>query len=919
LAIGACAAPNSKINRNSSTTADATLVSNGTSIFGGIIRDSLGVGTRKTGLTVNGGVLTLNNANTYSGNTNVTAGRLVLGTGGSLGNTALTVASGATFAPNPGTGVVSSAGTLSLENGSILNMTDGGIGVLNLTGAGTAFMAGSEAGPGATLNFELSSVGADRIAVSNAAAVTGVNTIGITVLGLTLTPSSTYTLISASSGLGGTFQFSNGSQQTSILVGTTTYRLVLGNTGTAETVSIEAGALSTWAGPGSTTNTTVWNTGTNWSGGVVPGAIGTTTNTDTVVFNANPTNRAPVVDASRNVQNIIFDTANVGLVSLGGSTLTLTSGGAIQTTSSVINSQTVSAPLALQGDYRFASGAASTATLNLTGPLSNAALATLTLGGANTGANTISGQISDGLAPLSILKADTGRWALTSAANSFTGPVTISAGTLGVSTIGNGTEPSSLGASSNLPENLVFNGGTLQYTGATATSDRSFTANSAGATVEVTGADATFTFSGPGVGAGGFTKTGPGKLILGAVNTYAGNTSVAGGTLQIGDNNINNSPGVGNFAVSAGATLAFSRNVDNVAFLNQSISGAGDVMFMGQSRGYFTWRGNYGGALTYTGRTIVNYDPDSGGTWFERGFWLEKDNLLPHATVLELRSGKVFLRANEAAGETISGLVGSTDTFITTDQGTVQRLTVDVPTGQSHTFHGVIGIDNSVAPIQGINAGNISLTKNGAGKQVLASANTYSSTTTVNAGTLVVSGSISGTGATVNNGGTLASGVTGTIQTAPSGNVSVTNGGVLAPGDVGATGTLSLDLSVGGKLAFVAGSTLKFDLGTTSDLISFLSADDWLNGTGNVTLALSGAINYAQTYTIFQNVTTPGFTLAGVTGHDAANFIPKFLQSGNDYQLSFAVVPEPATAGLLFASFALSLGLGRLRRSKSRA
>lgn len=86
---------------NSSTTSDSTLTITGTSTFGGSIQDSIGAGSRKLSLTVDGGNLTLTNANTFSGNTIIREGtlkldgaggiasssRIVVGTAGSSGAT----------------------------------------------------------------------------------------------------------------------------------------------------------------------------------------------------------------------------------------------------------------------------------------------------------------------------------------------------------------------------------------------------------------------------------------------------------------------------------------------------------------------------------------------------------------------------------------------------------------------------------------------------------------------------------------------------------------------------------------------------------------------------------------------------------------------------------------------------------------
>ncbi len=194
---------------------------------------------------------------------------------------------------------------------------------------------------------------------------------------------------------------------------------------------------SAWTG----TNSTVWSDPGNWTG-TVPGATTGTTNTDTALFNAfNPTNPTPVVDLGRNLQNIVFDNSTGGLtgsLTLGtttGNPLLLTAGGAIQTTASVANPQTVKAPLVLEGNYTFTSGStASSATLTFGGGIApdsaNSGLTTLTLNGANTGTNTIAGVLADnGSAKLAIAKSDGGTWRLTGA-NTFTGGISVSGGTL---------------------------------------------------------------------------------------------------------------------------------------------------------------------------------------------------------------------------------------------------------------------------------------------------------------------------------------------------------------------------------------------------------------------------------------------------------------------------------------------------------
>lgn len=100
----------------------------------------------------------------------------------------------------------------------------------------------------------------------------------------------------------------------------------------------------------------------------------------------------------------------------------------------MVNAQTVNAPLVLEGDYTFTSGASSSsATLSFGGgitPGATSGTTTLVLNGANGGANTISGVLADNDAgQLAVTMSGTGIWIL-SAANTYSGGTTVSSGTL---------------------------------------------------------------------------------------------------------------------------------------------------------------------------------------------------------------------------------------------------------------------------------------------------------------------------------------------------------------------------------------------------------------------------------------------------------------------------------------------------------
>jgi autotransporter-associated beta strand protein len=148
-----------------------------------------------------------------------------------------------------------------------------------------------------------------------------------------------------------------------------------------------------------------------------------------------------------------------------------------------------------------------------------------------------------------------------SGANTFTGPVAIVSGTLGVGTFNNSAVAGPLGQAGDAPANLVLNGGTLNFTGATASSTRGFTLGTAGGTIAVASAAANLTIGGNVVGAGGLTKAGFGTLTLTGTSGYAGSTTIAGGRLAVaseaalGAGPVNAGP-FGTLAVTASTTLA---------------------------------------------------------------------------------------------------------------------------------------------------------------------------------------------------------------------------------------------------------------------------------------------------------------------------------------------------------------------------
>ncbi|MBX3751365.1 MAG: autotransporter-associated beta strand repeat-containing protein, partial [Opitutaceae bacterium] len=426
-----------------------------------------------------------------------------------------------------------------------------------------------------------------------------------------------------------------------------------------------------------------------------------------------------------------------GTFSIGnGTTIDNTSGGAV----TLSNNN----PITLAGSFTF------TGTNDL-----NLGTGNVNMGGANrtittTGGNlTIGGVINESSGSRRLTKAGAGTLTLTGA-NTYAGGTTINAGTLSVSSLANGGVASNIGNSANTANRLILGGGTLQYTGANGSTNRSFTLTAATtSTIEVTNASTNLTISGASANTtGSLVKTGAGTLTLSGANLHTGSTSVgtaggaSGGTLAYGANNVLSTGAVNVYA----GTLDINTRTDTIGALNLGGGAGGTTASVTGTTGTLTLGGNlaYSAANNANGAT-VSANLNLGGA--NRTFTINDSN----AAATDL---------------TISGNVGATN----------RNLTV---TGAGDTL------------ISGnITTGTGGVTKQGAGTLTLSGNNTYSGTTTISAsGGTILAASNNALGAatgavTVNTGGTLALD-TGVNVTKSTGTLSLTGTGTSA-----ATGAL---------------------------------------------------------------------------------------------------------------------------------
>ena len=410
-----------------------------------------------------------------------------------------------------------------------------------------------------------------------------------------------------------------------------------------------------------------------------------------------------------------------------------------------------------------------------------------------------------------VLSQDSGGITLTgggvmqlSGANTYTGPTTISAGTLvlsGGGKLGNGA-----------------------YAGAIANNGGLVFSTSSGNTL-----------SGVLSGTGSLTNSGAGTLFLTtAANTFSGGTTINAGTVSLGSGaaGSENASGLGTGPVivkTGGRLLLYVSTTTATYNLTNPLTLDGGTLW-GQY-GYQHWTGPV--TVTTNGGTLSQY-------YDSRSLWI--DGVLsgtgpmtinnpgsgsPYSGVhfsnpLNTYSGTITVAGNAAAVDHASALSnaivnvtgGGSSGPLLWGSG-VTNLLLGGLSGNANIANGgnalVVGNNNGTTTYSGILSGSGSLTKLGAGGFTLAGSNTYSGLTTVNAGTLLVTGALGTNSVTVATNAVL--GGTGLVN----GPVVVQPGGTLAPGVIGLG---KLTVSSGVAIAGTALMKISRDGGVaTNDLL----------------------------------------------------------------------------------------------------
>ena len=806
------------------------------------------------------GTLTLTGANTYDAGTTVTAGSLRIGDGGTTGSLVGDIANAGAVVFNrvddsifagaiSGTGTLAKlgdgtltlsgantftglatiqSGTLSIGDGGTTGSIDADIandGVLAFNRSNLSGYAGTVSGTGS-----LQKLGAGTLTLSGSSSYSG----GTTVNDGTLAIAAGGAINHPSADL-----IVSGVDSTAALTlaggAVTSDRSYLGSDGTGS-ATVTAGTWTTsdalFAGFGGTApanGTLNISSGTVQTGGAFLGVLATGTGSATV-SGGTWANLGDLIvgynggTGSLNVSGGTASTASALIGTSASSTGSVTVSGGTWTSSGDVTVGSV------DGTGTLTISGSGTALIG--GTLSRGDLGTINLASGGTlqiGLGSASGDLAGDLLNNGTLIFNRSDDSSAIGSISGTGSVTkLGAGTLslegtnnysGGTTIGAGAI--SLGSTGALGTTgpISFTGGALQFTATNITdySSRFSTAASQAYALDTNGQDVTLA-TGLSSSGGTLTKTGLGTLTLTGANTFTGLTTVATGTLQIGNGSTTGSI-AGNIAVDS--DLVFNRS--GTTTYGGVISGNGNVTKLGTGTLIVTGNNLAFGTTTVAAGTLeignggttgsIRGDIRNDGTViFNRSDSLTYGGSIDGSgDVTKLGAGTLTLsgdntfagvaRINEgtvavaSAGALGSGTSRPTIAF---GGGTLQYTSdnqVDYSGQISAAAAQAIRVDTNSQAVTfatGLAGAGSTLEKLGAGTLTLSGSSTYSGGTTVSGGTLDVTtgGAIAHTGAALAVGTTTGSGAF------------VVSGGSISVGDA----TLGRDASSAGTLTISSGS-----------------------------------------------------------------------------------------------------------------
>jgi autotransporter-associated beta strand protein len=759
------------------------------------------------------GTITLTGANTYTGNTTISGGKLVIQ--GSQGNGNIILANSTVLDVNQGGAQITpSTLTVGTSSGATLEF-------VNVTSGSTAAIAAGTLVAGGTIAVNINS---------------GVFTLGTPYPLLSWT-TGTFTvgnfLLGSVTGAGGGLSVSNNT-----LYFTPT-ALASKWTGNADAIwSATSGAID-WIAGGSPSawvngapalfDDTVTSANTNiiLGSSVIPNGV--TVNNSTTPYSI-ASSAGNVISGSTALTKTGNGTLTLsgggvntysGVTTIGGGTLsvgTLANGGSASdiglagngAANLVINGGTLQLNATVGGatsDRLFTLGLANGAiddesgsalTLNNTGVIvmSGSGARTLTLKG--NGTDELDATLGDNGGATSLGKSGSGTWIL-GGNNTNSGTVTITSGTL---QIGNG------GANGLVGSGNIVDNGTIDFnTSRTST-------------------------NGAVTGTGAVTVDSGGTVILAGNNTYSGATTINFGTLQIGNGGASGSMNNANSIVD---NDTFIDDSTSILTLNPAISGDGNVIVR---KGTLQAIGNN----TYTGWTEIDpgatFQPSLGNVGLLASYVVTNNGTL----LLSRQDNNVFVFTGNIVGSgNVTKIANNSNT------GDVTLSGVNTYTGGTYILGGAVIFGDDLNAGNGSFLGNVFLTNDTvhvvAGQDFVPAILTFNRPDNfIFPGNIVGQGNVTFTGyGTVTLTGTnnYVSGDTRAAITITAGTLQIGNGGTNG--------------IIVGTNSIVDGSELVFDHSDTvtiSGIISDGSAPGYVTQFGSGALVLNGANTYTGTTTV---------------------------------------------------------------------
>ncbi|WP_296347944.1 autotransporter-associated beta strand repeat-containing protein [Reyranella sp.] len=829
------------------------------------------------------GTLILAGANTYTGGTNVLAGILQLGAGGSLLAGSVLNILGGTFDLN---GANQTVGALSGLNGAITlgsgtltvdQTTDtavgaaiSGSGSLVKTGSGTLTLIGTNSYTGGTTvsagTLAGSTDGLQGDILNDAAVVFDQTTDG-TYAGimsgsgtLTKTGSGNVTLSGANTYGGGT------TVSAGTLTGTSTslQGAIVNNSLVTFDQSFDGTYAGVMSGTGLLTKVGTGNltlSGANTYNGGTTVAAGTLTGTMTSLQGAILNNAAVVFDQA-------FDGTYAGAMSGSGS-LTKSGGGNL----------TLSGTNTYSGGTTISDGTLTGTTTSLQGNIANSGALFFDQATAGTYAGILSGSGN-----LIVANGDV----TFSGVNTYSGTTTVQSGaTLRLGTGG------SLGATRLLDVNAT---GTFDLAGRTQTVGG---LTGAGSVLLGTGGALTVdqatnqTFAGVISGDGSLIKSGGGTLVLTGANTYTGGTVVNAGVLQMGATNT--MPLFRPLTVNGGT---FDLNGYNQ--MVGTLSGSGGTIDLGTATLTLIQRGEavYNGAIVGTGAldvqgqgsqlTLTGANTYSGGTTLDSVWFIGTTDSLQGNIAASASALVIF---DQGTSGTYAGVISGNGGLVKKSGGTVVLTGANTYTGGTNVYGGILqlGAGGSLSASGSLHVNGGTFDLNGASQTVSELRGDYG-TITLGSGTLTVnqttdtstgvdvsgSGSLIKTGSgrlTLTNtnsytGGTTVSG--GTLQIGFDNILAATGALTVTGGTFDLNGfdqTVSALAGAGGTVALGTGSVLTVNQSSSTSFAGAIGGNGSLVKTGSGTLTLIGTNTYSG------GTTVSGGTLIGTASSLQGNIV----------------------------------------------